>query len=137
VRIPVHYLPNPFEVNILGTTEQLTRWHVSEAIRKGIQKSLPLLLDEDYSNVWLHAYRISYFVLNAEKLPKEPIKVDIQLAHDALSYTLPVDGWYILAKSIYVLDKSIDVVDDRELLSRVINLQILGSYEEMCFRGVV
>lgn len=108
--IPTEILPNPYEICIWGTKEQLSKDMVSECIRKGLVKSLPILADEDHTDTWLHAMRVSYFVTHGWS---DAIDVEVQFTPEKEPYLWQVDGMHRTAAALYMLqDRVLCVYDE-------------------------
>lgn len=102
--VPISVLPDPYGINIWNTREQLSKEMVSECIRKGLVKKLPLLEDEDHTNHLLHAQRVAFFVTENWS---DPVDVDIQFTPEKEPYSWILDGTHRVAAAMYMLQDKV------------------------------
>lgn len=92
-------LPNPFEINIWGTVEQLTFKHVEKCLSNGLHKTKQIFPHEDHTDVWLHAMRIAYLVMH---FPRRVLEVEVQYTLEGEPYNWVLDGNHCLAACCYL-----------------------------------
>jgi len=99
VNIDCSLLPNPYEINIWNTRQQLTKDMVTECLKRGLVKRYPIFDYEDHEDELLHAQRVCHFIMDKWS---DPVDADVQFTPEGEPYIWNIDGCHRVAAALYM-----------------------------------